>query len=121
MDEICKVTHKNKEILIINFSGCGSNKEKILNLIKNVNQVVPTFPLKSVLTLTNINGMVFNVEIINAFKESQKLIAPYQKKAAVIGVQGLQKIALDAVITITKDHLTKIFNTETEAKDWLVS
>jgi hypothetical protein len=122
MDRIKKITHKGKEIVYIDFSKLSSLREvdTIMNVIQNVGPVVSSYPPKSALTLTNVDGLFFSREIINAFKDSQAQIKAFQKKAAVIGIHGLQKIALDAITALAGEHDTKIFKTEAEALDWLV-
>lgn len=121
MDRIQKISHKGKEITVIDFSHL-SNKEidQIMNLIQSVNSTIPTYPLKSVLTLTKVEDLFFNREIMAAFKASQEKIKAYQRKAAVVGVHGLQKLALDAIAILAGEHDTKIFKTVEEATDWLV-
>ncbi|MCL6588835.1 MAG: hypothetical protein K6U80_02675 [Firmicutes bacterium] len=122
MDRIRKIQYKDKEIMYLDFTNLNSIKEvdQILSVIQAVNSAVSACPPKSVLTLTNIEGLFFNRDIITAFKKSQDLIKPYQKKAAVIGIHGLQKIAVEAIAALTNDNYTKTFNNELEAKEWLV-
>ena len=121
MDRIGKISYKDKEIIYIDFSKLTSVKDvgTILEVLHAVPNVLASIGEKSALTLTNVEGLFFNREVLSAFKENQTQISPYLKKAAVVGIHGLQKIAYDALLAITQDHNMKNFNTDVAAKDWL--
>jgi hypothetical protein len=122
MDRIRKISYKGKEIIYIDFSNLNSINEvsTILDILHSVPSTLASLPENSALTLTNVEGTFFNREVLTEFKDNQTKIKPYLKKAAVIGIHGLQKIAYDAVAAISMDHNMKNFNTEIAAKDWLV-
>ena len=45
---------------------------------------------------------------------------PYEKRVAVIGMKGLQKVAYNFIVSLTQKDLVKAFDSELEAKEWLV-
>ena len=55
----------------------------------------------------------------HAKKLGKEVFAPMTKKAAAIGITGVQKILLQAYNTFSQDKLV-LFDTEEEAKEWLV-
>ena len=120
MSAIRSTLYKGKEIIVIDFSEAGADKEKTLSIIAQVFPVLSVRPKNSVLTLTNVSGVRFDKEILDAFKESVLQVRPYQKKAAVIGIKGIQKVAYSFVTMMTSD-ITKAFDSELEAKEWLVA
>lgn len=121
MEGLSTITFNNKTIYYINYSSIGQSKEKVIQLLKSVideytNKRVPP---NSVLALTNVTNLHFDSDIINAFKQSREKTAPYEKKLAVIGMKGLQKVAYNFIITLMQKDLVKAFDTETEAMEWL--
>jgi hypothetical protein len=121
MDRISKISHKGKEIILLDFSNLNNTKEveTIIEVLNNVYPTLSKYPEKSVLTLTNVEGLFFNGEVLSKFTEVQKKIKPHLKKGAVVGIHGLQKVAYEMVAAVG-DHTLKSFDTETAAKDWLV-
>jgi len=117
---IRSILYKGKEIIVIDFSEFGADKEKTLATIAQVFPTLSARPKNSVLTLTNVNGMRFDKEVLDAFKESVMQVKPYQKKAAVIGLKGIQRAAYSIITMMTSD-ITKAFDSEAEAKEWLVT
>jgi|SRR5690554_2711018 hypothetical protein len=119
-NEIRSVFYKDQEIIVIDFSEVGADKEKALAIIAEVFPTLSSYPKNSVLTLTNVSGLRFDKEVLEAFKESILQVRPYQRKAAVIGMKGIQKAAYTFVTMLTMD-ITRSFDSELEAKEWLVS
>ncbi len=81
---------------------------------------IGTQPEHSLLVLTNVEGAVFDPEVVKAMEAFLVHNKPYVKKSAIIGLSGLQKIIYDGLIRITRRNLP-LFNTIEKAKDWLVS
>jgi hypothetical protein len=123
MEGISKIYYKNKTIYYIDYSAVENSKEKTLELLKGITEEYKRqqLPPKSVLALTNIANRQFDMDILNAFKAERERTSPYEKKVAVIGMSGLQKVAYNFIVSLTQKDLVKAFNTEIEAKEWLVS
>ncbi len=72
-----------------------------------------------VLTLSDTRDCFVDNEFIELAKKQGAISLPLTKKAAVVGVVGLQKILLNAVNAFAP-KARKPFDTIEEAKDWLV-
>ena len=72
----------------------------------------------SLVTLTNVTGLRFSMELINIIKDFSTHNQPFVKAAAIVGISGIQKIAYDSVIKITKRNIP-LFPSVEEAMDWL--
>jgi hypothetical protein len=116
-----KITYKNKTIHCTDYSVIGKSKEKTIQNIYDATKEWTSQPLKSVLALVNCTNLKFDMEILKVFKETNDQCNPHYKKLAMIGVKGLLKAAYNFVVGLTQNKTTKIFNTELEAKEWLVS
>lgn len=122
VEGLSMIAYKDREIFYIDYSGLGNSKEKVLQLIQgaieeyNRKKLLP----KSVLALTNVDNLPFDMEIVNTFKEQRHKVAPYEKKVAIIGLKGIQMIAYRYIISFTQHSVIKIFDTEAEAKEWLI-
>lgn len=121
---ISTFNYKGKTIICVDYSGFASDKttqkEKTIKLRKSVTEEYSKYPPKSVLGIVNFNNFYFDMDVLNVFKEELVKCDPYEKKAAVIGVKSLLKAAYNFVVGFTKPNY-KVFDTEEEAKEWLVS
>jgi hypothetical protein len=123
MEGLSTITYKNKQIYYIDYSGIGESKEKVMQLLTGVvdEYVSKKLPPKSVLAITNVTNLHFDSDIINVFKTQREKSLPFEKKVAVVGMKGLQKVAYNFIVTLTQKDLVKAFDSELEAKEWLVS
>ena len=115
------ITYKGKKIHYIDYSNFGSAKEKTLGLIQySVGECKKLEP-KSSLTLINVVNLSFDMDIINAFRDSIGDTLPYVNKLAVTGLTGLQKVDYNFITNLSQKYLIQAFDTELEAKEWLIS
>lgn len=123
MEEFTKIVYKGKDIFYIDYSKFGFDVGKALKLIRFATEEYKRLqlPPKSVLAIVNVNGLHFDTELINAFKEEKENTAYYEKKVAIVGMKGLQKVAYNFVVTLTQRNAVKVFDEISDAKDWLVS
>jgi len=120
MEGFSVISYKNKQIFCIDYSSIGTDKNKVLQLLDWVAAEYKKQPPKSILALTNVDNLHFDSQIIDLFKKQRERVSPYEKKVAVIGMKGLQKVAYNFIITLTQKDLVKAFDSELEAKEWLV-
>ena len=71
--------------------------------------------------LTNCAGLSFDKDILSAIKSSQDRINPYVKKIAMIGMKPVHKAAYNFLLAVTTNKFMKAFESESEAKEWLVN
>jgi hypothetical protein len=120
VEGLSTISYKGKTIIYINYTDLGKSKEKTIQLLIGATEEYRKYPLKSVLALTNTTNLAFNMDVLKIFKDEGKKTAPYEKKVAAIGVKGLLKAAYNFVVGLTSKTF-KVFDTELEAKEWLVS
>jgi len=123
MEGFSEIIYKNKAIFYTNFSIYKADpdyKQKILDLLKFSDTESLKKPLNSVLALVNISNVKYDMNILHHFKESMNKTAPYGKKLAVLGVNGLLKSGYNFVVGLTPNLKRKAFDTEQEALEWLV-
>lgn len=122
MEGFSIVSYKDKSIYCFDYSEIGYSKEKIIRLIKYATEEYAKLPLKSVLVLANMSNLHVDMDIFNTFKEERKKCTPYEKKIAIIGVKGVTNIAYNFIVNFGQgNNFTRTFDTEIEAKEWLIS
>lgn len=123
MEGFSKIAYKGKEIFYVDYSSFGFDVEKALNLIKHATEeyVRLQLPPKSVLAIVNISNLHFDTAVINAFKDEKAKTAYYEKKVAIIGMKGLQKVAYTFIVNLTQRDTVKVFDELSDAKEWLVN
>lgn len=120
MDRIKIITHKGKSIVQADLASFTvSTKQELGEAIAEIKDYIAKQPLGSILIVTDVTGIRFDMEIIKMFIEFTAHNKPYIKASAVIGIVGLLNIALNSLI---KNAIRDIhsFNTEAQALDWLV-
>jgi len=115
-DRIKFINHGNQEILFLNFAKCRI--DEVSTVIEEAKRVIRTRPEKSVLTLVDVTEMRFDDRVTQHMKEFTAHNKPYVRASAVIGVTGLKKIILDAVMLFSKRKF-HTFDTVEQAKTWL--
>jgi hypothetical protein len=119
MERVKFVLHEAATILVVDLSGSADLEENIAVLAK-ARAIIGSRPPKSMLLLTNVTGTPFNVRNVDDIKAYAKFNTPYVKASAVVGVTGIKKVILDAVIRLTGRSIVS-FATEEEALDWLAA
>ncbi|MBH1939452.1 hypothetical protein I5677_00930 [Mobilitalea sibirica] len=116
MSRINTVTHIGKKVFYFDYSGCMSSE--LPQIISEANELIKKEKEGTVLTLTNVEGMHFNKDVISLFKEQTASTKQYVKASALIGLGGLHRIALDAVTRFSRADI-KVFQDKSEALNWL--
>jgi hypothetical protein len=123
LEGFVKNIYKGKTILYYNLSFLPpgtDQKEKIVALLECGDIEWLKQPPNSVLALFNVTNFTFDMNLLNYVKESAKKTVFYEKKIAFVGVTGLTKTAYDLVIGLFPNQKWELFDTEEEAKEWLV-
>lgn len=111
------ITHRGKRVLSINYAHCDVAQLKAV--AEEGNRLISRELLNSVRTLNDVTGTSFDHESVEALKSKVAANAPYVKRAAVIGISGLQRLIYEAVKLFTRRNIP-LFSTREEALDWLV-
>lgn len=120
------IEHQGKTIHYVNYSifkdlPRAEQKENILAVLQKSLEVLKNCKPGSVLTLINVTGLYFDMEIVNAFRNATQATGHCSKKMAIVGIQGIMKAAYNFVVGLTPNKTVRTFTSEEEAKDWLVS
>jgi hypothetical protein len=111
------IQHAGKEVFILDFT--DKKPAEALALINECARQVQARPQGSVRTLTLVSGGTFSQEVLSGLKELTKANAPHVEKAALVGITGLYKVALQAVSMFSKRQF-HMFDGKDEALDFLV-
>ena len=103
--------------MIIDYSHC--EVEAMKELIAITRTLIATQLPNSLLTLSDVTGASFNIEVVEQIKEMTRHNAPYVRKGALIGVTGLQALIYTAVQTFSERNIP-LFNTRGEALKYLL-
>ena len=111
------IEHQGKRILFINYSHCDVAMLKAV--AEEGHRVIAQEPPNTVLTLNDVTGTSFDKESVAVLQAKVAANAPYVRKAAVIGISGLQRLIYEGVQTFSKRRLP-LFESRREALAWLV-
>jgi hypothetical protein len=117
MERVKYIFHSGRPILFLNFSGC--TVADFPTIIKEAEKLIRVESPNSVLTLTDVTGAKYNLEVTEALKEFTKGNKPFVKAGAVVGLDVLKKIIYNSVMHFSGRNLLA-FDDIDKAKDWLV-
>jgi hypothetical protein len=117
MDRVRFITHQDNHILLIDLTNCSA--EDVIERLTEVQRMVTSQPLNSVLTLGDLTGAEFSRGAVTRLKEVAVFDRPYVKRAALVGAQSLPKVFYEALKTFSQREFRKL-KTREEAMDWLV-
>ena len=111
------IEHMGKRVLFINYADCDIATLKAV--AEEMHRVIAKEPPNSVLTLNDVTGTSFDTESVAVLKSKVAANAPYVRRAAVIGITGLQALIYEGVQKFSQRSIP-LFATRQEALDWLV-
>ena len=112
--------HKDKKILYVDYRGC-KNDDELLKVLQEHIDIEKKAP-SGLLVLANYTGAYVGLHYMQEVKKyGQELRKSKSPRTGVVGVDGLKKLAFSGYMAFTGDKNTKAFDSENEAKDWLVS
>jgi hypothetical protein len=117
MDRVRFLTHQGKQVLLVDYSGC--TRQTVLDILTAREPLVLAQPKGSVLLLVDATGAQFSKDTIEEIKIVAVRERDRVKRAAVVGVEGVPKVFVDAVRTFSSREY-RPFPTREAALDWLV-
>lgn len=111
------ITHKGKQILLVDFSNCSAGE--VEKVARAVPEYVTVQPRGSVLLLTDFTKASFDVEAIRAIKESAVFNKPYIRKSAWIGAENLPRDFEQNLKEYSRREFP-VFKNREEALTWLI-
>ena len=106
-----------KEIFVLTFDYTAI--QEAVPLIEECADQIRSRPENSVLTLTVVSKGKFNTELVDYLKSLTKDNAPYVRKAAVVGVEGLYRVVISAISIFSKRDF-KLFDKKEDAIRYLM-
>jgi hypothetical protein len=113
------IEHKGKKIFYQNFSKQFFNSTVVKAELGEVQQVVLSQPLGSVLVLSDFRDTNVGSDLLSAMNAASAATKAHVRKTAVLGVTGMKRKLADLLTAITGQQL-KYFDNLEAAKDWLV-
>ena len=110
------IEHRGRRVLFINYSHCDVAMLKAV--AEEGHRAIAREAPNSVLTLNDVTGTTFDKESGAVLQAKVAANAPYVRRAAVIGISGLQRLIYEGVQAFTKRRL-HLFESRQEALDWL--
>jgi hypothetical protein len=118
MSRISFVEHRGKQIIVMDFSHLRPGDE-FLASVAEAKAWISSRPAKSILSIFDATGAVYNLEVVTVMKDFTKHNEPFIKASTVVGIEGLLNIALTAVSKFS-GRTFKTFKDRPSAMDWLV-
>ena len=116
-ERIEEFTQGGKNFIYIDLSGLKENEE-FLELVKVIEPAVEKYPENSLYTITNIENVRIDTETKKFIVQYLKHNKPYVKYGAVVGLDGIKKLVVNAVLSLsgrdniffayTKEHATEL-------------
>ena len=110
------IEHQGKRVLFINYSHCDVAMLKAV--AEEGHRVIARERPNSVLTLNDVTGTTFDKESVAVLQAKVAANAPYVRRAAVIGINGLQRLIYEGVQAFTRRRIP-LFESRQEALNWL--
>ena len=104
-------------MLFIDYAGCDIAMLKAVT--EEMHRVISQEPPNSVLTLNDVTDTSFDSESVAVLKSKVAANAPYVKRAAVIGISGLQQLIYEGIQKFSERKIPS-FNTRQQALEYLV-
>jgi len=111
------IEHQGRRVLFINYSHCDVAMLKAV--AEEGHRVIAGEQPASVLTLNDVTGTTFDKESVAVLQEMVAANAPYVRRAAVVGISGLQRLIYEGVQAFSRRRIPN-FETRQEALAWLV-
>lgn len=118
MNRINFIVHSNVEILFLDLTNLKF--QEILDLMNEVEKVITSKPLNSVLILSDVSNAEINPRLIPAFIKYFKNISSYRYASAIIGMPNIFSTLLNSVISSTGKRIW-LFNNKLDALNWLAT
>ena len=106
------------QVLLIDLTGFAAPIES-MDTITAARHTIATQPHSSVRCIVDVRAARFNTDVVEALKELAAANKPYMIATSLVGVSGLQRIILDAVIKFTGRKNLKAISSFEDAFVWL--
>ena len=91
---------EGKSLLYVDFSRI-SGKDDLVKSIEVIKSIIAKYPPNSLYTITNVASFRFDSELKKILADLTAHNKPYVKYGAIIGMDGVKKIMVSAILKIT--------------------
>jgi len=113
------IEHRGTEILLFDFGGFTDLDEALRCIHASRSRILGRAP-RSVRTLVNVKDSRYDTRVARALQDLARHNKPFVAASAVVGLSGLQRVILSAVMRATGRTFATFDDVEA-AKDWLVA
>jgi hypothetical protein len=117
MGRIRTISHKNQQILFIDYSGCEPHE--VLAIADEVQRTITAQPHNSVLALCDFSGAKFDHKALMRLKEVAAVDKPHVKRTAFIGAESVPAVLHQGLKYFSQREFPS-FKSRDEALEWLV-
>jgi len=118
MERVRFITHHGKRVLLIDHS--HSTPEEVFRTMDEVEHVIASEPLDSLLTLSDFSNTEFDKVAADRMKVVAAKDRPHVHRAAIVGAENIPEVYFRNLESFSARHFPK-FRTREEALDWLTS
>ena len=97
------------------------DKNEIMNFIETAKLIIAKYGDNSVYTITNIENIIFNAEIVEIFNKWTEYDKRYVKYAAVIGFSALRKLMAASVFEKSQRENVYYAESKIQAIEYLLA
>jgi len=112
-------TYRGTRVMYCDFANFKSDVNALRAEVEAADREICKEPPASVMLLVDLRNTVASGPVVDLFKESSKLTSAFVTKQAVIGISGFKRFLADVVARFSGQGM-RLFDTESEAMDWLV-
>ena len=110
---------EGKTFIYIDLSGTKTNDD-FNERIKLIEPVISKYPENSLYTITNVENIRFDSQSKEIVAQYMTRNKPYVKYGAVIGLDGIKKIMINAIFTLSGRKNMHYAFTKEKAIEWLL-
>jgi len=100
MKRIEQFTHDDRDFVYLDLSGFKNNDD-FIGFINESKPIISKYAENSLYTITNIEDIRFDSKTKEVVAEWTECNKPYVKRGAVIGINGIKKIMVNAIFAIS--------------------
>ncbi|RLD74820.1 MAG: hypothetical protein DRJ10_16385 [Bacteroidetes bacterium] len=112
------ITYKGEDIFYMDFSN-AKDRQEVSDVMKDSIAYIRNQPLGSVMALTNMENIFFNMDIKDDFQHFIKDNKPYIKTSSLFGLSGLARILFNGLMKITGRDI-RSYETMIDAQEFLL-
>jgi hypothetical protein len=120
MERIEEFTRNGKNFVYIDVSNIKKNEDfiKIIDIIK---PLIAKYPENSVYTIVNVENILFDTETKGIAAECFTHNNPYVKCGAIIGLDGIKKMMVNAIVKLSgRKNMLFLYATKEQAIERLL-